>query len=299
VDRQVSCPELSFPGGGIMFERLSHGWDLAKQSWRVLMLDKELLLFPLFSGIACLVVLASFAIPLWSTGYTDTVLNEEAPAQDVTSWILLFCFYAVNYFVIVFFNSALISCAIIRFRGGDPTVSDGFRAAGKRLPVIFAWSLVSATVGVLLKAIESRSERAGQIISSLLGIGWSIATYFVVPVLVVENVGPVDAVKRSWAVIKKTWGESIGANFGIGFITFLCSLACFVPIFGGAFLIGNGMVAAGGGAIVLGIIGLMLVSLVSSALNSIILAALYLYAADHEVPEQFDRGMLQHAFATR
>lgn len=282
-----------------MFERLSNGWELAKQSWRVLMLDKELLLFPLFSGIACLLVLASFAVPLWSTGYAETVLNEEAPAQDVLSWVLLFCFYAVNYFVIVFFNSALVSCAIIRFRGGDPTVSDGFRAAGKRLPVILGWALLSATVGVILKAIESRSEKAGQIISSLLGLGWSIATYFVVPVLVVENVGPVDAVKRSWAVIKKTWGESIGANFGIGFITFFCALACFVPIVGGGYLISQGLAGAGAAAILLGFVGLMLVSLVSSALNSIILAALYLYAADHEVPEQFDDRMLRGAFATK
>jgi hypothetical protein len=290
---------FSFPGGGAMFERLSNGWALAKQSWRVLMLDKELLLFPLFSGIACLLVLASFAVPLWGTGYVETILNEEAPAQNVLSWILLFCFYVVNYFVIVFFNSALVACAIIRFRGGDPTVSDGFRAATKRLPVIFGWSLVSATVGVLLKAIESRSERAGQIVASLLGIGWSIATYFVVPVLVVENVGPVDAVKRSWAVIKRTWGESIGANFGIGFITFLCSLACLVPIFGGIFLLSEGMAAAGMGAIVIGFVGLILVSLSSSALNSILLAALYLYAADQEVPEQFDPRMMQRAFAAR
>jgi len=282
-----------------MFERLSNGWDLAKQSWRVLMLDKELLLFPVFSGIACLLVLASFVVPLWSTGYVDTVLNEEAPSDNVVAWILLFCFYAVNYFVIVFFNSALVACSIIRFRGGDPTVSDGFRAASKRLPVIFGWALVSATVGILLKAIESRSERVGQFVAAILGTGWSIATYFVVPVLVVENMGPVDAVKRSWSVIKKTWGEAIGANFGIGFITFLGFLACLAPILGGGFLIGNGMTVAGGVAIVLGVVGLMLVSLISSTLNTIILAALYLYAADNEVPQQFDSGLLRNAFARR
>lgn len=244
-------------------------------------------------------MLASFAVPLWGTGYAETVLNEDAPAQNAAAWILLFCFYAVNYFVIVFFNSALVACAIIRFRGGDPTVADGFRAASKRLPVIFGWALVSATVGIILKGIESRSERAGQIVAALLGTGWAIATYFVVPVLVVENVGPVDAVKRSWAVIKRTWGESIGANFGIGFITFLCFLACLAPILGGGFLISSGMVAAGVAMMLLGFVGLMLVSLISSALNSIILAAPYLYAADKEVPQQFDRGMMEHAFAAR
>jgi len=282
-----------------MFERLSRGWDLAKQSWRVLMLDKELLLFPLLSGISCILVLASFAVPLWSTGYVETVLNEEAPAQDVLSWVLLFCFYVVNYFVIVFFNSALVACAIIRFRGGDPTVSDGLRAAGQRLPVIFGWSLLAATVGVLLKAIESRSERVGQIVVSVLGIGWSIATFFVVPVLVVENVGPMDALKRSWGVIKKTWGESIGANFGIGFMTFLCTLVCFAPIVGGGYLLSQGHTGTAVAAFALGFIGLLLVSLISSALNSIILAALYLYAADDEIPQQFDRSLMQDAFATR
>ncbi|MCH5375034.1 MAG: DUF6159 family protein, partial [Planctomycetes bacterium] len=192
-----------------------------------------------------------------------------------------------------------VACAIIRFRGGDPTVSDGVRAASNRLPVIFGWAIVSATVGMILKAIESRNERVGQFVAAILGTGWSIATYFVVPVLVVENVSPVDAVKRSWSVIKKTWGEAIGANFGIGFISFLGVLACLAPILGGGFLIGNGMVAAGAGAIVLGVIGLMLVSLVSSTLNTIILAALYLYAADNEVPQQFDRSLLQGAFARR
>lgn len=282
-----------------MFDRLSNGWDLAKQSWRVLMLDKELLLFPLLSGISCILVLASFVVPLWSTGYVETVMNEEVPADDVLSWILLFCFYTVNYFIIVFFNSALISCAIIRFRGGDPTVADGFRAAFKRLPVIFGWALVSATVGVILRVIESRSERAGQIVAALLGVGWSIATYFVVPVLVVENVGPIDAVKRSWSVIKKTWGESIGANFGIGFITFLGFLVCLVPLVIGGALIGNGMAALGIVALAVGFIGLLLVSLISSALDAIILAALYLYAADREVPLQFDSRMMQNAFATR
>lgn len=303
LPRAISCnlsvTSLTLNGTSAMFDRLSNGWELAKQSWRVLMLDKELLLFPLFSGISCILVLASFAVPLWSTGYVDTVMNEEAPAGDVVSWVILFCFYAVNYFVIVFFNSALVSCAIIRFRGGDPTVADGFKAASRRLPVIFGWALVSATVGVVLKLIESRSERVGQIIASLLGVGWSIATYFVVPVLVVENVGPVDAVKRSFSVIKQTWGESIGANFGIGFITFIGFLLCILPIFGGGYLMSAGMAPVGIALIALGIIGLLLVSLISSALDAIILAALYLYAADREVPQQFDSGMMRNAFATR
>ena len=282
-----------------MFARLSNGWTLAKQSFRVLMLDKELLLFPLLSGISCLLVLASFAIPLWNSEFGQALFEDGEGTQNPLAWVVLFLFYLVNYFVIVFFNSALVACALIRFKGGDPTVGDGLRASMQRLPVIFAWAALSATVGVILKAIETQSERIGQIASALLGAGWSIATYFVVPVLVVEKAGPVDAVKRSWSVLKKTWGEAIGANFGIGFMVFIASFLCFVPIFVGGYFLANDQMALGISSMVFGFVALMIVSLVSSALNSIILTALYLYAAEDEIPEQFDDGLMRHAFASK
>ena len=109
-----------------MFDRMANGWELTKQSFRVLILDKELLLFPLFSGFSCLIVLASFAVPLWNSEYAGVVLNERAAPDDALAYVILFAFYFVNYFVIVFFNSALIACAIIRFNGGNPTLGDGF-----------------------------------------------------------------------------------------------------------------------------------------------------------------------------
>src|SRR5690606_12496005 len=125
-----------------MFDRISNGWSLAMQSWEVLKLDKELLLFPLISGFSCLMVLASFVIPLYSTRYFEAVMSDGGQiTQDPVAWVTLFAFYFVNYFVIVFFNTALISCAIIRFRGGNPTVIDGLRAASNRLPQIAAWAL--------------------------------------------------------------------------------------------------------------------------------------------------------------
>jgi hypothetical protein len=282
-----------------MFDRISNGWSLAKQSWEVLKLDKELLLFPLISGIACLMVLASFAVPLYSTQYFETVMSEGGEVtQDPIAWILLFAFYFANYFVIVFFNTALIACAIIRFRGGDPTVMDGLRAATSRLPQIAAWALVSATVGIILRAIESRSERAGQFAAALVGGAWSIATYFVVPVLVVEKVDPITAVKRSFAVLRKTWGESLSGNFGIGLITFAGMLLAMVPLVLGGFALANGMTALGVAGIVCGILALITMSLISSALSSILLGALYLYAADGEVPQQFDARLLRDAFVT-
>ncbi len=286
-----------------MFDRISNGWELTRQSWHVLRCDKELLLFPLMSGIACLLVMATFAVPLWASGFAEGVIErpegEGVTIAEILGYVVLFAFYFVNYFVIVFFNSALVSCAVIRFKGGNPTLGDGLSAASARLPQIAGWALLAATVGVILKAIESRSEKVGMIVTSLLGMAWSIVTYFVVPVIVVEQAGPVRAVKRSTQVMKSTWGETLVANFGIGLIVFLVSLVAFIPLVLGVLAIAAGQVALGGVAVALGVVALLLISLVSSALNAIIIAALYLFAAEGTVPQQFNDQLFRRAFATK
>ncbi len=276
-----------------MFERISRGIELARQSWQVLREEKTLLVFPLLSGISCMLVLITFAVPVWATGYARGVLDEGRLPNDPVAYALLFLYYFVNYFVVVFFNSALVRCAIIRFHGGDATVVDGLNAAVSRLPQIAGWALVSATVGVVLKAIESRSERLGRLAASLLGAGWAIATYFVVPVLVVEGVGPIDAVKRSFAILRKAWGESLVAQFGIGLLVFLASLVAILPAVIGIALANPVTMAIG---VAVSAVLLVIISLVSAALSTIILAALYLYAAEGQVPRQFDEQLLRAAY---
>ncbi|MDM8007569.1 MAG: DUF6159 family protein [Phycisphaerae bacterium] len=280
-----------------MAGRITNGLNLARASWEVIKLDKEMLLFPVLSGLACLVVLASFAVPLIGSDYLQTITEEEQAAQNPLLWVLLFCFYFANYFVIVFFNVGLVSCAMIRFDGGNPTVMDGLRAAFARLPQIMSWALLSATVGVILKAIESRSSKAGKIASGLLGMAWGISTYFVVPVLAVERVGPFEAIKRSLSILRKTWGEALVSNISISLIVFLAILVCCVPaVLGGlatasyntpAYLIGGAAVT---------IVLIILVSLISSVLNVVIVAALYHYASTGNSPRGFDDGALQQAF---
>ena len=215
-----------------MFDRTSAGWNLSKQSWQVLKLDKELILFPLLSGIACLLVTASFAVPVLAlvevdspTSQTATADDSELSPTDVLTLIGALAYYVANYFVIIFFNSALIACALIRFKGGNPTLGDGFSAAFARLPQIFCWALVAGTVGMLLRILQSNTEnRLSRFLISLLGLAWSSATYFVVPVIVVEKLGPLAAGRRSLDILRSTWGESLGARFGIGCIVALMML---------------------------------------------------------------------------
>jgi len=282
-----------------MFERIANGWELTKQSFNVLRMDKELLLFPLVSGLACIAVLASFAVPLWMTGYGEALASDEQLETNVAGYAVLFAFYFCNYFLIVFFNAALVACAVIRFQGDNPTLWDGLGAAMARLPQIFGWALVAASVGVILRVIESRSERAGAFVASLLGMGWSIVTFFVVPVIVIEKAGPVKAVQRSTTILRKTWGESLTANFGIGIIAFLLNIPAILLIVAGMFLATAVNVPLGIVVSATGMLALLVISLISTATSAIVLAALYLYGATNKVPGAFDAEQLTGAFGRR
>jgi hypothetical protein len=279
-----------------MFDRISNSFALARSSWQVLRTDKQLIFFPIVSGIGCFLVLLSFALPFVAhPQWLNFLQNEQGRQPPPWVYIVAFAYYFCNYFVIVFCNAALISCAIVRFNGGTPTLADGFHAAVSRLPQIVAWALVSATVGVILKAIENANERAGQFISALLGTAWTVLTYFVVPVLVVEKTGPLDAVKRSMSILRKAWGEALVGNIGIGLFIFLLTLPgiLFFVLAAGLFTVSH---VAGVAMIVLGVLYIALASAAGSALHGIYLGALYQYAAFHQVPDGFDSSTLEGAF---
>jgi len=273
-----------------MFERFSRSWALAKASAGVLRSDKELLLFPVISSIAVLLVVATFAIPVIGLRVFEN--GEMGPL----GFVLGFVFYVCQYFVIFFFNTALVGAAMIRLQGGDPTVADGLNIAKSKIVPILGYAAIAATVGIILKAIEERAGFVGRIIIGLLGTAWTIATAMVVPVLVAQDVGPIDAVKESISLLKKTWGENIIGNAGIGLAFGLVS---FLVIIVGVVL---GVAAfsiepwLGLTVAVLAVIALLIVGVLQAALSGIYSAALYRYAVDGQAPAGFEGGALQLAF---
>jgi hypothetical protein len=264
--------------------------------WEVLKQDKGLLVFPLISGICCLLVVASFAVPLYLTGRWEPPAQGAPPAQQVAYYGTLFLFYLCNYFVVIFFNAGIIACATIRMTGGNPTIGDGFRAAFARLPVIAGWAVVSATVGLILRIIEDRSEKVGRFVAGLLGAAWTVVSFLVVPILVVENKNPVAALKDSTHLLKATWGEQLVGNFSFGLIFFLLSIPAFLVIVLGVV---SGSVAAMVACIGLAVVYLLALALVQSALQSIFQAAVFLYARNGEVPQGFEAGLLSSAMVSK
>jgi len=202
--------------------------------------------------------------------------------------------------LVIYFNTALVSCALMRFEGGDPTVQDGLRMANARLPQIIGWTLLSAGVGAVLSAIESRLEFVGRVMVKLIGVAWTIATYFVVPILAAEGLGPVASVKRSAQLLRTTWGEGLVGNLALGtatgLIVMMIILAC-----AGMFV----MAAVSNSTFLMfSIIALLVVALtitfvVNSALHQVFLAGLYRYGTTGNVPNGFSEQTFADAFTAK
>jgi hypothetical protein len=277
-----------------MLTRIENSWTLIKASAAVLRTDKELIVFPIVSTIGVLVVTASFAFPMFLTGFFDSLLAGES---QILGAVVAFLFYLVQYFVIIFANSALVGAAMIRLQGGDPTLSDGFRIAMKRIVPIFGYALVAATVGMILRWISERGQVLGQIVASLFGLAWNLATYLVVPVLVVENVGPIEAVKRSANLLKETWGEQIVGNFGMGIIFgLLAVLVVILGIVATVLAASTGLVVLIALTVSLFVLALVFIGLINSTLSGIYMAAVYRYAAEGETGGFFSEELVREAF---
>ncbi|PZQ11993.1 MAG: hypothetical protein DI564_13565 [Rhodanobacter denitrificans] len=280
-----------------MAGRFARSWDLVKASAAVLRADKELLVFPLLSLLCTLVVAASFIVPAAFAGVFAGLRNGAVP---VAFWLLTFAFYVVQYAVIFYFNSALVAAATIRLAGGDPTLSDGFRAANARLPAILGYALIAATVGMVLRAVQERAGLIGRWIVGLIGVAWTVASFLVVPVLVNERIGPVDAVKRSAELLRTTWGENLVGNLGLGLVFGTVVFA--VVILGGGLVVLTASQGAGYWVLVpiaLTAVALLLLGLLQAALQGVYSAALYRYAATGEGGTGFDQALITDAFRVK
>lgn len=249
-----------------MFETITKSIELTKKSFGVLASEKKLLIFPLISAIAMIVLIASFIIPF--------VITEKLESLGL---VLLFLFYMLFYAIAIFFNTALIHAVNNKLEGKTVSVGGSISFALTKIVNILAWAFISATVGMIIRALSSGRGIAGlvgRLVASVIGIAWSFATYFVIPVMVFEDTNPLDALRKSVGLIKKTWGESIVGGIGIG--------GAFFFIYLGVVLLGFAGILSGGpiGMIIfaIAVVLFILVALAQSTVNAIFITSLYQYA---------------------
>ncbi len=274
-----------------MFDRLARSWDLVKASAQVLSSDRQLLLFPVMSLLGSLLVLATFLLPIFGLG-----LLPRDGSSAAAWWLVGFLFYLSQYFVIFFFGSALVGAALIRLEGGSPTLHDGLSIAWSKVGTILGYAAIAATVGVILRALEERAGFVGRIVIGLLGAAWTVSTFLTVPVLVARDVGPVEAVKESMGLLRKTWGENLAGQGGIGLAFGLISMAVFFVGVALALLAStvSGVAAVAVGVVIL--VAMLALGIYQSALTGVYSAALYRYADTGEAPVEFQGALLESAF---
>ena len=265
---------------------MRNSFALARSSWAVLKADKELVLLPVISGIASLIVAVSFLIPLFVVGETTGA-----------SFLLLIVLYFVLAYITIFFNAALISAANERLQGGDPTIRSALRGARRCAGKILPWALLSAVVSVILRALEERVGFVGKIVIAIVGMAWTVVTFLVLPIIVVEGAGAGKALKKSGSLVRSTWGENLAGHIGLGVVGFLLMLPSIALVAVG---IASGETAVAGIAIVVGVLWGIVVIVVMAALTGIYQTALYHFAVAGHVPSgYFDSSAMQSAFHTR
>ena len=272
--------------------RLSQSVNLVKAAFSVLRKDKQLVFFPLISGFAFILILIAFIVPWVSFG----ILGANGISNPYAFYPTLFLFYLISYAVAIFFNTGLITCAHNRLTGGDPSIRDGWKNAVRHIRPIIVWALISATVGLVLQIIADRAGVAGEVIRGIVGGLWSLVTFFVIPVLVFEEKGVADAVKESWGLFKRTWGENVIGQISLA-LPFVAIGALVIVAAVGVAFVGNPSltVAALVGAIIL----IAVLGIVYTALHGIFVATLYVYAQSGQVPSGFQRGLVEGAFAPK
>src|SRR6185312_3033231 len=275
--------------------KFARTWQLMGASWRMLLQDKRLIVFPLISGVALAILIALFAVPMF-VAFAGHPKPSGPVHMTLPMYAAMFVFYFLDYFVIIFFNSALIACVLKQIDGEQPTLGYGLAVARQRLPQILGWALLTSTVGIVLRLLEEKVGFIGRIVVGLLGMAWSVTSFLVVPVLVVENTGPIESYKRSVEMLKRTWGEQIIGNVSFGLIFGLFGILPAMVLFFFAIGAGAGAMLVVGAILVPWLVAL---ALVQSTLQTIYQAAIYVYATSGEAPPGFDKQLVSEAFAPK
>lgn len=275
--------------------RMARGWALTKESWAVVKRDRSLLAFPVIAGITGLLA----ALIFFGAG-AGVIVASGSDWAGVP--LFLIGAYALTV-ISIFASVALASCAVRALEGEDTTVGEGLRAARKRLTLILGWAAVQLVVGVIISIIQSLlREGAGAIVGAIVGglanLAWTVATFFVIPIIALEGLGPIDALKRSTKVIRERWGEGVTAAGATGLIVLAAMLPALALIFGGFALAGS-VPAAGATLIVIGVIVIAIAALIQSTVMAVFKVALYKFATTGETFQGFAAPELAAAFAPK
>jgi len=268
-------------------ERTRRGFRLLGVSWRVVRQDRSLMWLPIVSSVVVLVLTSLIFSPVFFTK-----LGNGKPSNAKYLWVLFFVVYFVGTVVATIFNAALVAAAAERLAGRRGSATDGIRLAWSQLHRVLAWAMLTATVGLVLRVLQARTG-----LGKLYGLTWSVVTFLVLPVLVCEHLGPVDAVKRSAELFRQRWGEQLVGEGTIGVaVTIVLGVEFAATITLAAIAGSLAGLAAAVAVLALGLVVFVITAATGTALTGIFNAALYRFAVSGEATGLFSRSDLGGSF---
>jgi hypothetical protein len=267
-------------------KRIKRGWALTKKSWALLNAHRELVRFPLYGGIATIVLGLVF-------------LGPGAFALDRHSYGIGIPLIVIGIYVLsvvgIYFSVGLAACADLIFRGNQATVGDGIAVANSRFSQVCGWAALSTAIAVIIGALENQGGALGDIAGRLIGTAWSLVTFLAVPVIAIEGTGPMATLKRSGSLFKARWGQQITGNLAIGGAVFLLGFLPAIVLIVVGVIIWPSVGFLGALLVVIGALIICVALVVSKALSGIFGVALYRYALEGEVVGGFTQDDLESA----
>ncbi len=289
----------------------SRSYNLFKSTLSVLEAEKSLAAYPVLAALTMVLTTlfvlalcyAILAVNPEIAQYLENAAQTDHQDAALPSWMLgsvfagLYFYLFLMYVIIYFFMTGLAGAALMRLEGKDPTLGDGLRISSDRIGVIIGFSLIAATIGLLLSLLRNRNNTSGRILAMFGGIAWNVASFLVIPVIAARKVGPIDALKESATLLKKSWGEQLIGSAGLGLIFGLMMVGVLLGT-GGLINVVTELnspqllfILIGLGAILLATLAIL-----SSTLNAIYRVAVFRYAATGEIAGPFQKDLIAGAF---
>jgi hypothetical protein len=232
----------------------------------------------------------------------DEVEHPAAARGSLWGWLCCLAIYFVSMFLATFFNVALYSEIIAALNGKGISFRRGFSMARRRLASILAWSLLAGVVGWIIRSIEGRLPFAARIVTGLIGLAWSIAAVFAIPVIIQQEPmrNPLTILRQSAMTLKRTWGEGLIGYLGLSAGSVVIFAVSLLPLLltGALAMLFKSLwllVIAG----LVWVIGLLSMAYISGVASHVYRCALYVYAAEGVVPEPYNRELLDMAWKVK
>ena len=274
------------------FDAISRGFSLTVASIRIAMKEPWMFVLPIISGV---LLVALFIGLLFTTLVTTAVSGMSGNSSGLVFTAGVFILYFAGYFLFYFSSAMVIFGAKERFEGRDPTINQAFSASVGAIPKLALLAIIGGIIGLISNALSRRDSRGnvnliGQILAAIIGVSWTVISYFALPVILTENIGVTDSFKRSMSLVQKSWGEGIVASISLSFLT----LPGIIIAFAGLFLFGAS--GAGLALAIIGVLAFLVGYIISMPVKAIVSQALYVYATTGNVPTGFEADHLANFY---